>query len=435
MKKKTGKQSGWLYVASLVVKLAVLLIFIMPHYSQWAERMAHSTYYDDVDYLNHARCFAESGTLVLPNMKAESLGDYVPTAFRTPGYPLILVGLGKLCQWHPLSMLLVQVVILSVLPVIALSILRRKQWPSWPAWLLAFDPLITFMILSFMTEGWLLVLLLLILRCWLEADRFHWRILSFLLFGIAILVKPTPQFFAVVFLVVTLVYYQNRLKTLVAFSIGMLPVVMWMFRNLFVCGIFCISTQTDNAIWAKYTIEAFKQGVAPSYEFAGAMAKKEGVNLGAMIIDNKFDFKENVKMYIQANKLLFIKYHTLGTFRVLFGTAREHVKLAVFAGNPIPFEVAYNGFMIAYYALLYGAVILLFRFGYLVDRITLFSVLFVGYNLAMIGIYAYMCGGGLKRTAFVPFLYLILAHGATMKGKGWPLGWIAEKFKGLKGEG
>ena len=85
--------------------------------------------------------------------------------------------------------------------------------------------------------------------------------------------------------------------------------------------------------------------------------------------------------------------------------------------------------MVAYYGLLYGAVLLLFRFSYLADRVTLLSILFIGYNTSMIGIFAYLCGGGLKRTAFIPMLYLLLAHGATMNGRGWPLGWIAGKLK------
>ena len=129
------------------------------------------------------------------------------------------------------------------------------------AWLLVLDPLTNILSLSLMTEGWLVLGLLFSLFCWLRADRLGWRFASLLLFCLALLIKPTAQFFLPVFLGLTLIHFPRRGWTIFFGVVATLPLVLWMCRNQAVCGNFLYSTQTDNQILAVKTIEAKEQGV------------------------------------------------------------------------------------------------------------------------------------------------------------------------------
>jgi hypothetical protein len=106
--------------------------------------------------------------------------------------------------------------------------------------------------------------------------------------------------------------------------------------------------------------------------------------------------------------LLFIKYHLLGMPRVLLGTGRAHVA-AVFFNNQKEPGLFFNAGMMLWYAMLYALAAVLFRFTCLRDFGWWFSFFFCAYNVALIGIFAYTTGGGLKRAPFIPFLIVMIA--------------------------
>jgi hypothetical protein len=423
-----------LFIFAILFKLMLTGLLIGPRLGAWEQRLSYSSreaavasqqgHYDDMGYMEIARWLAATGELLSPYYE-----DEVPQVHRTPGYVAILAFGGMLTGWSLPLMLLAQILVLSLIPVVFRQILQVLNWPGWVAWLMVFDPLTNILSLSFMTEGWLVLALLLVMRLWLAGDRPGNRILAFVLFGVAILIKPTAQFFMIVLLILSLLLMRNRLLTLGAFVAGLLPVGLWMFRNYLLCGLFVISTQSDGVIVVKYILESKRTG-----ESVGALMKErgreDGVSVHSRIIDNDFDFKDEVKAYLLENPVQFVKYHALGGARVLFGTAREHIQQVFWLGRepPAMFMQGFNGVMILWYLVVYAGLAALFRFEFLTSRSTWFSLLFIGYNIALIGIFAYEVGGGLKRVVFVPWLYLLLAQGLTFSGWGWPGGWLTKKL-------
>lgn len=423
-----------IFLSAFLLKLILAAVFIAPRMEAWQERLSYTSgdvaqaagqgHYDDMGYMEIARRVVSHGELLSPYYQEPRAQVH-----RTPGYPALLAVAGWVTGWNLVLMLVIQIAVLSMIPVIFRHILEKLSWPGWVAWLLVFDPLTNLLSLSFMTEGWLVLALLLVMRLWLEGDRPLNRVLAFVLFGVAILIKPTAQFFMIVLLALSLLLMRNRLLTLGAFVAGLVPVGLWMLRNYLLCGLFVISTQSDGAIVVKYILESKKTG-----ESVAALMKERGsengISVHSRVIDNDFDFKDEVKTYLLDNPVLFVKYHALGGLRVLFGTSREHIQQVFWLGRepPAMFMKGFNGLMILWYLALYVGLAILFRFEFLTSRSTLFALLFIGYNIALIGIFAYEVGGGLKRVVFVPWLYLLLAQGFTLRGWGWPGGWLLDRL-------
>jgi hypothetical protein len=405
-----------IFVGAVLAKIVLMALFVFPNIEQWEDRLDYrstTAAYDDNRYLQIAWRFSETGKMVSPYYAKN-----IRSAHRTPGYPYILSVLGRLCGWNLPAMLTVQALALSLIPVLFGGILLRREWVRWPAWLLVVDPLINILSLSFMTEGWLALALMASVYCWQRGDRFLWRMLSFLFFSAAILVKPSPQYFYAVFIVLVSVFSANRPATWMAVVLSWIPLGLWMARNAMLCGLFCLSTQTDSCIAAKFILESKERNV-PVEKVMQEYSEREGQDVMRLVTDNKIDFKQETSAYLREHKTEFIKYHMLGTVRVLLGTAKVHVAEVFFSRKtPSGFIPAYNIIVLLYYIGVYSLVLFTFQLRpVLKDPVALFSVLFIGYNLCLIGIFAYLTGGGLKRMPFLPFLYLLLAHGATQKGR------------------
>jgi hypothetical protein len=182
-----------------------------------------------------------------------------------------------------------------------------------------------------------------------------------------------------------------------------------------VTGLFVISTQGENSILIPETIKA-KQAGTPAHAVLQWIRQHwyrehHGQTIYELIMDNKIDFKNDAIQYVMQNPLTFVKYHILGSIRVLFGTARNHLKTC-FTACANWSENAWKLFnlgMISYYFLIYLALLLSFRSLELFDPVISFSWLFIIYNIGLIGVLAYTTGGGLKRAPFIPFLIIALA--------------------------
>lgn len=406
-----------LWLAAFLLKAGLVAVFILPRLDGWEKRLSYPGYeeailhepahYDDMGYMEIARRLASEGEYLSPYYSVPT-----PQMHRTPGYPAILAVLGTATGWNLLLMLLIQAAVLSWIPVVFRDILKSAGWPLWVAWGLVADPLVNLVSVSFMTEGWLILLLLLAVLCWMQGGRLLNRFLAFTALGAAILVKPTPQFFFVVFVAASLVLLRGRMATLLAAAAGASVVALWMLRNFLLCGLFAISTQGDGIIAVKMILESKKTGVSVD-QLMNERSQKDGESIQLRVTDNKFDFQEETREYLRENKLLFIKYHALGAVRVLLGTGREHFKQVFWEGTKPPRWVAqiYDVSVMAYYLGLYAAVLGVAGPLFLKHRLSVLSLLFIGYNMALIGVFAYLVGGGLKRVVFVPFLLLLLAHG------------------------
>jgi len=398
-----------LFVAAFAIKLALVGFLIGGNYDRWINGF-QTRFYDDTGYYQSACGMLKYFAFV----DRSSAGAPQQTVYRTPGYPFILAIFATVVGKNPLSLLIVQAMVLSAIPVLFFFILREMHLsPEW-AWLLVLDPLTNILSLSLMTEGWLVLVLLLSLFCWLRADRLGWRFASLLLFCLSLLIKPTAQFFLPVFLGLTLIHFPRRGWTICFGVVATLPLVLWMCRNQTVCGEFLLSTQTNNQILAVKTIEAKQQGVPDDKVLAWIVKDwrlEHGNNIIDCIMDNKIDFAGTMSAYAFAHPLEFARYHVGGMVRILFGTARTHVIFAFRSGQPFspPAARMFDLFMLGWYAILYAAVAWRFRTSWFRHPVGQYSILFILYNLALIGVLAYTTGGGLKRMPFVALIYLLLA--------------------------
>jgi hypothetical protein len=412
------KSCAWkLFLAALTIKLALFGFLVGRDPDRWIAGF-ETRHYDDTGYYHSACGLLKYHAFVKSDVDAPQ-----PTVFRTPGYPLILAICATLAGKSPLSLVLVQAVALSVVPVVFCFILREMQLRLEWAWLFVLDPLTNILSLSLMTEGWLILALLLSLFCWLRADRLGWRFASLFLFCLSLLIKPSAQFFLPVFLVLTLLHFQRRSWTVFFGVAAILPLVLWMCRNQAVCGEFLLSTQTDNQILAVETIKAKQQGVPDDQVLTRIVQdwqREHGEFIFDRIMDNQIDFAGTMSAYALAHPLVFARYHLGGMTRILFGTARTHVIWAFHNQQPYPPLASrmYDWFMLGWYAILYAAVAWRFRISWLRQPLGQYSILFILYNLALIGVLAYTTGGGLKRMPFVPLLYLLLAFSFVQASSG-----------------
>lgn len=405
-----------LFVASLVLKLALFGFLVGRDLDNWIGGF-QTRHYDDTEYYQIACKLISHHAFLAPFSDAPQ-----PTVFRTPGYPFILAICAAAVGKSPLSLVLVQAVMLSIVPVVFFFILREMHLRLEWAWLLVLDPLTNILSLSLMTEGWLVLALLLSLFCWLRADRLGWRFASLLLFCLSLLIKPTAQFFLPVFLGLTLIHFPRRGWTIFFSAVAVLPLILWMCRNQAVCGEFLLSTQTNNQILAVKTIEAKQEGVPDDKVGTWIIEdwrREHGEFIFDRIMDNKIDFAGVMSAYALAHPLIFTRYHLAGMVRILFGTARIHFIWTFHNEKPYPPLVArlYDCFMLVWYAVLYAAVMWRFRISWLRHPGGQYSLLFILYNLALIGVLAYTTGGGLKRMPFLPLLYLLLAFSVVPKAQ------------------
>jgi hypothetical protein len=397
-----------LFVAAFTIKLALAGFLIGRNHDNWINGF-QTRHYDDTGYYRSGCKILKYHAFLKPDSEAPQR-----TVYRTPGYPFILAILVAVVGEDPFSLLIVQAMVLSAVPVVFFFILREMQLPPGWAWLFVLDPLTNILSASFMTEGWLILVLLLSLFCWLRADRLGWRFASLLLFCLALLIKPTAQFFLPVFLGLTLVHFRRRGWTIFFGVVATLPLVLWMCRNYTVCGEFLLSTQADAQIMAVETIKAKQQGVSDDKLIEWIVADwrlEHGDYIFDRIVDNKIDFAGVMSAYALAHPLEFARYHVGGMARILFGTARIHVIFAFRSGQPFSPLAArmFDLFMLGWYVILYAAVAWRFRTSWFRHPMGQLSLLFILYNLALIGVLAYTTGGGLKRMPFVALIYLLLA--------------------------
>lgn len=401
--------SAWrVYGVALAMKLLVAGLFILPQYGKWTERFDRKPDYDDIGYLDQAQILSENRAFM--TRTPEGL---FRTVYRTPGYPFLLAGIGRVTVWHPLSMILVQGLILSLIPVVFLRLLRGAGLEENLAWLMAADPLTNLLSMTFMTEGWLVLAILLSLSCLQKADaKTSYGVWGFLLWSCAILVKPSVQYYYLVLGAMGLIFWKSRARTLGVLLVGALPLLAWGIRNHGVTGRWELSTQMDGSIVMVAAIEE-REGHCTFQEFQGAHAP-EG-KFYETIMDNKLDYVGEVGAYVREHPILFVKHHLAGDLYLLFGTARNHVREALNAGARWTrlHSRIYDGMMLVYYMLIYvlvAAALWLGRPNWK-NPLFLISAGFVLYNLALIGAMSFHTGGGLKRVPMMPFIFLLLALG------------------------
>jgi hypothetical protein len=401
--------SAWLlFVEALAIKLVLIGVWIAPATPAWVERFEWRKGYDDVEYYCIAQQMQRHGTLTFP-------GRAEPQIYRTPLYPAFLAALGVLCRWQPLVMLSLQAVVFSVAPILLWLILRRAGYATGFAWLLVADPITNILGITFMTEGLFILFLLAGFLLLLQAGCFSQRLGALLAFSLAILVKPSVQFFYVFICLYLLIRFRPRLPTLAAILVSALPLLGWTARNYQVAGRFVLTTQSNNSVLLPGTIRALAAHVPETDILKWVNSEwardHQGRAILADVYSNRAIPTTAVLRFLRQHPLQFAQYHVLGSLRVLLGTGRMHVKTCfpVAEGwGPHAWRI-FNTVMVGYYIALFGLLLLTLRRRSLRQPAVLWAWAFILYNVSLIGALAYTTGGGLKRAPFVPLVVLVLA--------------------------
>lgn len=407
IKKET--ESVRLYFSAAVIRLLVFAALVFPALSPWQARFQPGSYagYDDDGYYRISEALVEEGQFI------EFIGGKRVSIYRTPGYTAFLAALGLMTRFNPVWMTVLQILLLSLIPVLFKNILERLGLRSGMAWAMVFDPLTILMSISLMTEGLLTLLLLLAFRGWLGADRVLSRYGAMLALSIATLIKPTVLYLVPILLLDLLWRRSKRVHTVAALGVASVLVLGWMARNYQVAGLFTMSTQSDNQILAVESVRALQGGV-PAADVTHYVLAKLEEDLDArpydLITDNAFHFSGALVDYALENPLTVIWFQVHGAFRLLLGTGRNHVRSVFLQEKSNRDFRYYDLFMITVYGLLYLAAVATFRpFRFLKTDWMLACGGIVLYHLALMSLFSWTTGGALKRAPFIPFVYLIVA--------------------------
>jgi 4-amino-4-deoxy-L-arabinose transferase-like glycosyltransferase len=179
--------------------------------------------------------------------------SYLPSAFRTPVYPLVIAFIYQLFGINNLALVLAQV-LMSLLTVVLtywLGLLLLSEIEAWIGALfiaLSSAPAVySVFILSETLFAMLLILVLLILVLYRQRKKTAWLAAAGIFSGLAILCRPVAAYFPV--LVVGLIWlaepgnWRKLLAGMMAFLIACALVVgPWIWRNMRQIGIPTIST-------------------------------------------------------------------------------------------------------------------------------------------------------------------------------------------------
>ncbi|MGE5177681.1 MAG: hypothetical protein ACM3PF_01165 [Bacteroidota bacterium] len=176
----------------------------------------------------------------------EQTGHYAmhgaPTAFRVPGYPIFIGGVYAFAGRSPMAVKVAQDVLDSLTALLLYFLLRRRHaraaivagagWALFPAAILFTDHLLSETLFTF---GVLLFALL------VERDRVWMDWIAGLVLGALVITKPSALFFAAA-IPIGLLRRPSGRSTGAILTIAVLPLSLWIFRNVVVMGTPAVTT-------------------------------------------------------------------------------------------------------------------------------------------------------------------------------------------------
>ena len=112
-----------LFVAAFTIKLALAGFLIGRNHDNWINGF-QTRHYDDTGYYRSGCKILKYHAFLMPDSEAPQR-----TVYRTPGYPFILAILVAIVGENPLSLLIVQAMALSAVPVVFSSFFARCVCP------------------------------------------------------------------------------------------------------------------------------------------------------------------------------------------------------------------------------------------------------------------------------------------------------------------
>lgn len=287
---------------------------------------------------------------------------YVPTVFRTPGYPVFLAGVLFLGR-TPYAVPLVQIVLVAFTAVLIFRLGKRLFSHGVglvAAILYVLDPVAMLLSLQFMSETlfmFLFVLFLFVLFSKVEQPVSPRTLfLAGILLGGATLVRPIVQYLPPVVLVYVFLTQRKRwrgaslYRDLGAFSLGVILIIgPWMIRNGILAGGYHLSTIGPVTIARYYIPEylAVKQNVPFELAKARYLKSLESVlpdsNPSPMEVSRRYMaayreiIREDVSGYLRFHLVRTLRFFTLSSWKIPFIYYWSYIR-----EDPLPPAVNYS---------------------------------------------------------------------------------------------
>jgi 4-amino-4-deoxy-L-arabinose transferase-like glycosyltransferase len=239
----------WWGLVATALLLRAAIVAVTPGYTP---------IHDDHSYLIHAVALVNTGAYPV----FETHGIQAPTAYRAPGFPVVLAlarsVLGTGLTGPRLVQVLVAALGVGLVGVVAHQIWGRRTALAATA-LAALSPLLVVYSGSLISEPLFIALELGALACALEArGRPGWAIAAGVLGGAAALTRPA----GLVLLLALALCAGGRRAAVLVVCLGALTIAPWTIRNALVFGEFVpISTEAGNTLAGTYNAKSAGDGL------------------------------------------------------------------------------------------------------------------------------------------------------------------------------
>ena len=168
--------------------------------------------------------------------------DFQGDMFRTPGYPVIVAAIYGIFGVHPWIVLLIQVFVSTFTLILFYKIAKyyfNERAALWSTLLFATSAIYILHTDLLYTETFYIVFHLVAIYTFykfLKEDKLKYIVICGLVTGIAVLIRPSQQFYPFAFILLSVLYYKFNLKKIAKLSVALLiPCYLvlfpWMLRN------------------------------------------------------------------------------------------------------------------------------------------------------------------------------------------------------------
>ena len=291
--------------------------------------------------------FEISENLINGNGYSDDQGPpYTPNSIRPPAWILLMA----LIAWvfgSYVPVFALQLIMASFVPVLGMHLASRIiSRPYLPiiGVLLALEPAALFsstMVVSETSFSFFFLVFLFFLFRYFDKETTRDIVCSGLFLGLAILVKPTVQFFPILIPAALLFIYKNKLsstlfKHLVYFIlVSMLIIIPWIYRNYKTFGVFGLTSQPAYNLYTVLvpTVLSLDKGTNYESEHHAVQQLVDSRGGGVTLENSDYYTKEALSILIQ-HKTAFLK--SIGISVVTFFTHDHMLTVLGYGGATIP---------------------------------------------------------------------------------------------------
>jgi len=243
---------------------------------------------------------------------------YRPNPLRPPVWPYVIAGTVSLGGYW--LVLVIELLMGSLIPVFGFVLARRifdERVGKWAGIFMAIEPysiLLSFILYTETCFTFFFLLSLIHLFRFIDSKEVIQGVLSGLILGLAILVKPTVQFFPILIpLFLLIAWHKNLTKGLVmrVLLIGVLAgivMVPWMYRNKVEFGVWGMSAQPafNLYVYLVPTVLSIDNGTNFKTEL-DSFVYRDGLDINSITLANGDEYKDRAMEVLMEHKSALMK--------------------------------------------------------------------------------------------------------------------------------